>query len=185
MNRKKVFSVNSFRKDFAQADGKTPVYIGLGSNLADRRQNLDQAGKLLLKTPGLSPGRLSKVYYTEPQGVKEQPWFANQVAEIYCPVFWSPVAFVHSLLQIEDVLGRKRDIRWEPRVIDLDLLLWGNLMLQSPEATVPHPRMAERAFVLIPLLEIRPDISLPGGRPLKEHLKTLDYALDGADIRQN
>ncbi|MCF8104603.1 MAG: 2-amino-4-hydroxy-6-hydroxymethyldihydropteridine diphosphokinase [Desulfohalobiaceae bacterium] len=166
------------------ARGRIPVYLGLGSNLGDRQQNLDRAGNLLLKTPGVSSGRFSGVYYTEPQGVKEQPWFANQVAEVYCPATWSAIAFVHRLLQIEDILGRKRDIRWGPRVIDLDLLLWGDLRLQSAEATIPHPRMTERAFVLIPLLEIRSDIRLPGGRPLKEHLRTLNYDLDGADIRQ-
>ena len=167
-----------------QEGDNVPVCIGLGSNLGDREHNLDQAWKMLLKIPGVRSGRLSSVYYTEPQGVKEQAWFANQVAEVYCPASWSPVAFVSRLLQIEDFFGRTRDIRWGPRIIDLDLLLWGDLRLQSAEATVPHPRMTERAFVLIPLLEIRPDIRLPGGRPLQEYLRALDYSLDGADISQ-
>lgn len=161
-----------------------PVYVGLGSNLGDRLHNLDQARKEILKTSGVTLGTFSRVYYTEPQGVKEQPWFANQVVQLFCSQARSPLAFVNDLLGIEDFLGRKRNLRWGPRLIDLDLLLWGDAQVDAPGVTVPHPRIGERAFVLIPLLEINPEIVLPKGGRLREQLEKLAYSLEGEIIRQ-
>ena len=162
----------------------TAAYISLGSNQGRKTQNLDQAVHCLGQESGIVPGTLSQVYYTEPQGVKAQPWFVNQVLELFCSSDWEPRSFVRRLLAIETRLGRIRSERWGPRVIDLDLLLWGETVSHSPEATVPHPRMAERAFVLVPLLEIRPDIRLPGGRPVRELCDRLDYTLVRNTISQ-
>ncbi len=154
-----------------------PVYVSLGSNQGRRKQNLDQAVRCLAREPGVFSGKLSKAYYTEPQGVKEQPWFANQVLEVFCSRIWTPLSFVRQLLTIEKRLGRTRRERWGPRVIDLDLLLWGDATSLTPEVEIPHPRMAERAFVLVPLLEIQPDIRFPGGRPVHEICRQLDFTI--------
>ena len=162
----------------------TLAYVSLGSNQGRRRQNLNRAVRCLALEPGVVPGTLSQAYYTEPQGVKEQPWFVNQVLEVACSKDWTPKTFLRRLLSIENRLGRTRTVRWGPRVIDLDLLLWGNERCLTPEVEIPHPRMTERAFVLVPLLELQPDICLPGGRSVREICRQLDFTLVRDTISQ-
>jgi 2-amino-4-hydroxy-6-hydroxymethyldihydropteridine diphosphokinase len=121
---------------------------------------------------------------TEPQGVREQPWFANQVIKLACTSGWTPLELLQSLLAVETRLGRVRTTRWGPRVIDLDLLLFGNTVCHDPRVILPHPRMLTRAFVLIPLLEIEPELVLPGGISAVQALQTLSHTLKGHTIWQ-
>ncbi len=104
--------------------------------------------------------RVSSLYETAAVGVTDQPDFLNAVAEVYTTL--SAEALLDALLNLENLLGRERTFRWGPRVIDLDLLLYGSEQIALPTLTVPHPRLRERAFVLIPLAEIAPELTLPG-----------------------
>jgi 2-amino-4-hydroxy-6-hydroxymethyldihydropteridine diphosphokinase len=133
----------------------TVAYVGLGSNLGDReatiRRAADQLGAL----------RLSSIRETEPWGYAEQPPFLNAVAELDTDL--PPRGLLESLLEVERELGRTRDgPRYGPRTIDLDLLLYGDEVLDEPGLTVPHPRLHERAFVLEPLFELDPGLFVPG-----------------------
>ena len=164
------------------------VYISLGSNLGDPKENLRQATLALAWLPGLELGRLSPVYLTEPQGMKAQPWFANQVAEAFCPASLSPEALLEALLGLELRLGRVRSPGAPsnaPRVIDLDLLLMGDIVRAFPDPILPHPRLRERAFVLVPLLDIAPELVFPGGLgSALDVLRGLKYRLEGDKIYQ-
>lgn len=130
-------------------------------------------------------GASSPVYLSEPQDVREQPWFANQVAQLYCAPVWTAEALLRALLAIETDMGRVRTNRWGPRVIDLDLLLFNGQRLQTAELTLPHPRMESRAFVLVPLRDIAPDLVFPGGKTLKQTLQELAYSLEGRRLLQS
>ena len=110
--------------------------------------------------PTIKVRQVSSLYETAAVGVTDQPDFLNAVAEIGTPL--SAAALLDALLNLENLLGRKRTFRWGPRVIDLDLLLYGDEQIALPHLTVPHPRLRERAFVLIPLAEIAPQLTLPG-----------------------
>ena len=130
------------------------AYIGLGSNLGDRRAMIAQA------LEELRPRRVSTIVETEPWGVVDQPRFLNCVAEIETEI--APPALLDRLLEIERELGRVRRQKWGARTIDLDLLLYGDRRIVSPILTVPHPRLHERRFVLEGLVELCPDLSVPG-----------------------
>ncbi|MGI4789191.1 MAG: 2-amino-4-hydroxy-6-hydroxymethyldihydropteridine diphosphokinase [Janthinobacterium lividum] len=136
------------------------AYIGLGSNLGDRETHLETALSELRSLPTMKVTQVSSVYETAPVGLTDQPDFLNMVAEIQTSL--SPLALLSALLHIENKIGRVRTIRWGPRVIDLDLLLFGHQEIALPELTVPHPRLRERAFAMIPLSEIAPELMLPG-----------------------
>lgn len=142
-------------------NGPATAYLGLGTNLGDREANLRRALALLAATPGVDVRRVSAVYETEPVGHKEQPWFLNQVVELETRL--APRALLDSALAIEAALGRARRERWGPRTMDIDILLYDDLTLEAPGLTVPHPRLTERAFVLVPLAELVPGLALPGG----------------------
>jgi len=161
------------------------AYIGLGSNLGRVQENLERAGGLIGTTPGVTVSTLSQVYYTEPQGVKEQPWFGNLVIAVSCTEFWTAVSFLRRLLSIETLMGRTRSLRWGPRVIDLDLLFFGREAQDTEELRLPHPRIRERAFVLLPLLEIEPDLVFPDGQRGVDALRGLAYRLRGNCIYQD
>lgn len=161
-----------------------PVYIGLGSNQGHPEENLAQARAKIQSMTGVFAAVSSQIYYTEPQGVKDQPWFANQVLKILCHPAWTPPSFMRHLLSIENLLGRKRDIHWGPRRIDCDLLLFGQQSLSQPNLILPHPRMIHRAFVLVPLLELSPELCLPDGRRVKDCLQNLVYRRQGLRIWQ-
>ena len=138
------------------------TYIGLGSNLGDRKKNVRRA--LALIERDLGPVRSSALYETDPVGVTDQPKFVNAVAELETET--PPRELLDRLLAIELELGRDRssERRWGPRVIDLDVLLYGDEVIDEPGLTVPHPRLAERRFALEPLHELAPALVLPDGR---------------------
>jgi 2-amino-4-hydroxy-6-hydroxymethyldihydropteridine diphosphokinase len=137
------------------------VYIGLGSNLGDRAANL-RAARERIAAPDLRVLRESSIYETAPRDVEDQPWFLNQVIECETDLF--PRQLLARLQKIERAMGRKRRIAKGPREIDLDILLYGEAVVKSPELEVPHPRLSERRFVLEPLAELVPDKKHPGTR---------------------
>jgi 2-amino-4-hydroxy-6-hydroxymethyldihydropteridine diphosphokinase len=139
----------------------TPAFLGLGSNLGDRLENLRRSLDLL-EDRGIQIVRSSRVYETDPVGGPDQPEYLNAVVEVEAP--GSARDLLGACLQIEEEMGRVREERWGPRVMDLDLLTFGDEAIEEPDLRVPHPRMHERGFVLIPLLELEADPPLPDGR---------------------
>jgi 2-amino-4-hydroxy-6-hydroxymethyldihydropteridine diphosphokinase len=133
------------------------AYIGIGSNVGDRELHCRKAIELLAEAEKLTA--VSSLYCTEPVGYQEQEDFINAVAGVETDR--SPEELLDLCRSIEDRLGRKREMRWGPRTADLDLLLYGDRVLSLPGLVVPHPRMAERKFVLVPLAEIAPDAVHP------------------------
>ncbi len=131
------------------------TYLSLGSNLGDRLENLIQALKRI-KEEGNLIIRVSSVYETRPLGKTNQPDFLNLVAEVKTKL--SPFLFLALLQRIENEMGRVRKEKWGPRIIDIDLIFYEDLEIESPELTLPHPLFKERAFVLIPLMEVLPKI---------------------------
>ena len=144
------------------------AYIGFGSNLGDRKKNLDDAVRLLSGTPGVGAVDVSSYYETEPVGYEEQGLFLNAAARVETSL--SAKELLHACQDIEVRLGRVRTVRWGPRTIDLDILLFGNTIIDKPELEIPHPLMHERAFVLKPLCELDPAMMHP---VLKKTLKEL------------
>lgn len=145
----------------------TRVFVGLGSNLGDRELNLRRA---LERLEELGPVRASSIRETDPVGVTDQPKFLNAAAELATEL--PPAELLERLLEIERELGRDRatERRWGPRVIDLDLLLFGEEAIDEPGLTVPHPRLGGRRFVLEPLCELNEDLTLPDGTRVRDLL---------------
>lgn len=137
------------------------VYIALGSNVGDRAANLRQARQQIAASD-LRVLRESSIYETAPRDVEDQPWFLNQVIECETDLF--PRQLLARLQKIERAIGRKRRIAKGPREIDLDILFYGDAVVKAPELEIPHPRLAERRFVLEPLAELVPDKKHPGTR---------------------
>jgi len=150
----------------------TRAYVALGSNLGDRMANLAAAVDALGAVPGVRVDAVSSVYETEPWGGVEQPRYANAVVAL--GVEGEALALLRACKAIERSGGRVPGERFGPRAIDLDVVLFGEETIVSPELTVPHPRMLERDFVVTPLLEIAPDATLPDGRPV-----TAEHAIEG------
>ena len=134
----------------------TLAYVGLGSNLGDRLANLRQAVSLLGRAAGVRVLRTSRIYETAAVGGPPQGPFLNAVAEVDV-VGGSARSLLNACLGVEARMGRVRDERWGPRLIDLDVLLFGDERIEEPDLVVPHPRMTERAFVLVPLGDLVPD----------------------------
>jgi 2-amino-4-hydroxy-6-hydroxymethyldihydropteridine diphosphokinase len=143
----------------------TRAYLALGSNLGDRLTNLRRAVALLGQR-GMTVVRSSRVYETEPVGGPAQPDYLNAVVEVDTEL--GSEDLLQACLAVEDALGRVRAERWGPRVIDVDVLTYGRDRIDQPDLVVPHPRMHERGFVLVPLLELDADPPLPGGRRVAE-----------------
>lgn len=137
------------------------IYLGLGSNLGDRLASLSRAVELLHER-GARVRRSSRVYETDPAGGPPQPDYLDAVVEVETDL--DPRELLRVCLEVESELGRVRGERWGPRTIDIDLLTYGEREVTDPDLTIPHPRMHERAFVLVPLLELDADPPLPGGR---------------------
>lgn len=136
-----------------------PAYVCLGSNSANAAAML--AAALARLEASAQVARASSIYLTEPQNLKAQPWFNNQVVKLL--VEPGHLAFMRELLALESALGRKRSgPRFGPRLIDIDLLLFGDVVSADPVCLLPHPRLTERAFALLPLLEIEPRIIIQG-----------------------
>ena len=154
------------------------VFIGLGSNQGDRAQVLAQALSLL-GGPDVSVVARSPVYESPPWGVADQPWFLNQVAEVRTTL--SPSELLARCLDVERRLGRVRAMRWGPRTIDLDILLYDQLEMTTPELAIPHPRLRRRAFALVPLADLAPGLQLPSGETVEALLGALP---DRAAVRE-
>jgi 2-amino-4-hydroxy-6-hydroxymethyldihydropteridine diphosphokinase len=137
------------------------VYVALGSNLGDRAENLRQA-RVQIDAPDLRVLRVSSIYETAPRDLEDQPWFLNQVIECQTDLF--PRQLLERLKKIEKAMGRKRIVTKGPREIDLDILLYGDAVVKAPELEIPHPRLAERRFVLEPLAELAPEKKHPSTR---------------------
>jgi 2-amino-4-hydroxy-6-hydroxymethyldihydropteridine diphosphokinase len=135
------------------------AYIGFGSNIGDRLKHIQNAIHALSKTEGITLQEISSVYKTDPVGYETQEPFLNGVAAIQTNL--SPLSLLRTLKDIEIAVGRQHRIRWGPREIDLDLLIYGDLRLQTEKLVVPHPAMHLRRFVLAPLAEIAPDLVHP------------------------
>ncbi len=136
---------------------KVTAYIGLGSNIGDREASIRRAVELLAEAGRVTA--VSSLYVTEPVGYREQEDFVNAVAEIETTL--SPDALLAVCRSIEARLGRMRTVRWGPRTVDCDILLYGDAVVNTPSLVVPHPRMAVRRFVLAPLVEIAPAVRHP------------------------
>ncbi len=137
----------------------TRVFIGLGSNIGDRKKNLEEAMRLLDTPPDIKVEKGSSLYTTEPIGYVGQDWFLNSVVEI--STLLSPMDLLHRCQAIEEQMGRVRIMLWGPRTIDLDILLYGEEIVEDDELIIPHPNMHKRGFVLVPLAEIAPEVIHP------------------------
>lgn len=156
------------------------AFIGLGSNLGDREASLRQALEQLAQAPDTVVVRASSLYDTEPVGVEDQPHFLNAVAQLETQL--TPRQLLWNLMLIERRLGRVRTQRWGPRTIDLDLLIYEDAIIEDDDFQLPHPELAKRSFVLVPLVELEPMLTHPvtgetmlallqrlGARPLVKH----------------
>ena len=128
------------------------AFLGLGSNIGDREQQLQEAIRLLDSTEGIEVVQTSPIYETAPVGYTDQPNFLNLCIEISTEL--KPQILLKRCLETEQHLHRVREIRWGPRTLDVDILLYGDEVVEEEELSIPHPRMNERAFVLIPLNDI-------------------------------
>lgn len=158
------------------------VAVALGSNLGDRSDSIDTAVSRIAALPGVRAVHLSRVYETAPVGGPPQPDYLN--AAVVFMTTLDAVALFERLRAIEDEMGRTRDLRFGPRTIDIDLLLYGDRTIASDELIVPHPRMTERRFVLEPLADVAPDWLHPQtGRTIAELLADLpDDGVSGATV---
>ena len=152
----------------------TLAYVALGSNLGDPRQQVLDAVAALAGLPETRLLRRSALYRTPPWGVLQQPPFVNAAVELDTRL--SPRALLQALLSIEQRAGRVRAERNGPRILDLDVLHVDGVRLDSPELTLPHPRMADRAFVLLPLNDVAPGLTLPGLGAVADLLARIDPA---------
>ena len=134
------------------------VYLALGANIGERARNLERALEAL-ETKGVHIVRRSSLYETEPRDVRDQPWFLNLVVETETSLL--PRQLLSTIRRIEKNLGRKRVIAKGPRTIDIDILLFGRFVVDTPELQIPHPGMTERRFVLEPLAELAPELRHP------------------------
>ena len=154
------------------------AYLSLGSNVGDREQNLRHALELL-KSEDIRIARRSSVYETEPQAIRNQPWFLNAVIEVETGLF--PRQLLHRLQHVEKQMGRRRAAPKGPRNIDIDILLFGNFILSGQTLTIPHPRLAERRFALLPLAELAPDLRHP---VLRKTAREMLAAVAGQIVRR-
>src|SRR5262245_60171296 len=137
---------------------RPPVFLGLGSNVGAREVAIEGAFAALAER-GIQVTQRSSIYLTEPVGGPPQDWFLNAVAAVETDL--DPESLLSACLAAEGSRGRRREVRHGPRTLDLDILLYGDLVRASPELTLPHPRLHERRFVLVPLAEIAPDVRHP------------------------
>ncbi|UVI30390.1 2-amino-4-hydroxy-6-hydroxymethyldihydropteridine diphosphokinase [Paenibacillus spongiae] len=140
------------RDNEASPQTTSQAYIALGSNMGDREQMLRQALLALQEHASINVLRVSKVYETDPVGYTDQSAFLNMAALLETTL--APMPLLRAMLQIEQQLGRKREVRFGPRTIDLDVLLYEDVRSDEEELILPHPRMMERAFVLVPLHDV-------------------------------
>ncbi|GJD98338.1 MULTISPECIES: 2-amino-4-hydroxy-6-hydroxymethyldihydropteridine diphosphokinase [Methylobacterium] len=147
------------------------AYLGLGSNLGDKAGMLERAIRALAATPGIRVAARSRFYRTPPWGDTDQDWFLNAAAAVETDL--SPHALLDACLAVEARLGRVRARRWGPRVIDIDVLHYAGAAVEDERLVLPHRFVRERAFVLVPLAEIAPDLVI-GGESVTQALARLD-----------
>jgi 2-amino-4-hydroxy-6-hydroxymethyldihydropteridine diphosphokinase len=150
------------------------AFIGLGSNLDDPEAHVRRGIEDLARLPGTVIGRVSRLYRSAPVGYCDQPDFVNAVVELATQL--DPRSLLDALLEIERRHGRERSVPNGPRTLDLDILLYGDQVVHERGLAIPHPRMRERAFVMVPLAEIAPHQSIPGAGSVVECLKAVDVA---------
>jgi 2-amino-4-hydroxy-6-hydroxymethyldihydropteridine diphosphokinase len=136
------------------------AYLSLGSNMGNRYNHLTEAIQILRTYPEIQLVDFSSIYETDPVGYEDQALFLNMVIKI--KTIWSAEQLLEICLKTESELGRKREIRWGPRTVDLDILLYNQDNIKTEKLIIPHPRMLERAFVITPLLEICQSGEIPG-----------------------
>lgn len=146
------------------------AYLGLGGNVGNRKSNINEAIHLLEGHSGIRVSKRSSDYETAPVGYEQQEWFLNVVVEIETTL--TPYELLAICNEVEQQLKRVRLIRWGPRTIDIDILMYEGFESKEDRLIVPHPRMTERAFVIIPLMEIAPNLHI-NGRDIKEIAKDL------------
>lgn len=149
---------------------RTTSYMSLGSNMGDTYGNLAGARKALQDATGVELVTVSPLYHTRPVGKTDQAWFLNQVVEVKTTL--AALALLQACQRIESDLGRVRHERWGPRTLDIDILVFGDVQSDDPELTLPHPRLLERAFVLVPLADIAPELVI-GDATVQGHLERL------------
>jgi len=151
------------------------VFLGMGSNLGDREAYLASAIQALADQ-GIRPDIVSPCYETEPWGVREQPWFLNAVCSATTEL--GPHALLNRIKAIEVDLGRVATVRYGPRTLDIDILLYDQLVIATPRLNIPHAGLLGRASAMVPLADIAPEVVHPvSGRTIAQHLATLDDAL--------
>ena len=150
----------------------TLAYVALGANLGPREITLLRAVDLLAETEGIDVQAVSQLRETEPVGVVEQPPFLNGAVAVETSL--PSRELLERLLEVERTLGRVRHVRWGPRFVDLDLLVYGDQQIDEPGLRVPHPRLHERRFALEPLAELDPELTIPGIGPVVDALAALD-----------
>lgn len=151
------------------------VYLSIGTNIGDREQNLKHAIKMLQGTKDITVKAISSIYETAPVGYINQPSFLN--IAVFIQTALSAYETLEVCQSIEKELGRVREIRWGPRIIDLDILLFNNENIEVENLMIPHPRMYERAFVLVPLHEIMQ-------HPLTEQLRLVEASVQSMDLQK-
>lgn len=147
------------------------VWVGVGGNIGDPAASVREAIARLAAAPEFAGGRASPLYETAPWGKTDQPWFVNAVVELETEA--SPRLVLDRLFAIENEMGRVRRERWGPRVIDLDYLLDETESSAEPVLYLPHPEVENRAFVIVPLADLRPDLVLPSGDTVRERAAAL------------
>jgi 2-amino-4-hydroxy-6-hydroxymethyldihydropteridine diphosphokinase len=152
------------------------AYLGLGGNIGNVKENIEEALRLLQSNGNLKVLKISSCYQTAPVGYVEQDWFLNIAAEIQTEL--PPYELLEHINNVEQQLKRERLIRWGPRTIDIDILLYDNFESNTDRLTIPHPRMTERAFVIIPLLEIAPNLNIKG-----QSIKVVASNINNQEIR--
>lgn len=162
------------------------AYLSAGSNLGDRIANLDRAIGLIAGLDGVDVIAVSSYYETEPVGFADQPDFMNCAVGIETTL--DPHQLLEALLHIEKSMGRTRSVRWGPRLIDIDILIYEGLSIRTDELEIPHPRMTERAFVMVPLAEIAPGLAAGDAIPGADTVRRLTgrHSIDiscRADVR--
>lgn len=157
------------------------AYVALGSNLDDPEAQVRRGFGALAAMPGTALRARSRLYRTPPWGVVDQPAFVNAVAALETSL--APRELLEALLAIENGAGRSRGVRYGPRTLDLDVLVYGDCELHEAGLTIPHPRLHERAFVLLPLADVAPDLDVPGQGRVPDLLARVDttgcVAIDG------
>jgi len=152
---------------------RVTAYLGMGGNIGDVMDSMSGALQKFDRRADTSVKTVSPVYRTPPWGITDQDWFVNACACLETTL--QPFELLEECLKIEREYGREREVRWGPRTLDLDLLLYGETTLADDRLTLPHPRMNERAFVIKPLTDLAPQLVVQG-KPIGDWLKMLDTA---------